>query len=158
MKKLFYLLFILGAFSAKASVFQLNIATVDTAYAKYVLATNVVDTDIVHITALGSEPTPPVFDSTGSAWDTYVTALNTYDSSLAALNDSLFVHKGTQRTKELAVLTTLGYGTQYTNICVNQWVKVQGTFTTAWIGFSSGSTYLSVTFLKPKNPFPDTTH
>ena len=147
---------LMASITAHATTFNLNVATVDTAYAHYVTALAVVDSDQAHIAALGTAPTPPTNAVSNNDWNGYVTSLNTYNSSLITYQDSLVIHQGTLRTNELAVLTALGYNTGYTNICVNQWVKVQGSsFTTAWIGFSSLATYLTVVFVQPTKPYPN---
>lgn len=140
---------------AKATVFTLVVATVDTAYAHYLLAVAAVDSDQVHITALGAKPVAPTAAVANTDWNNYVTSLNTYISSMATLQATLATDIIAQRTAELAVLTALGYNTGDTNICSDQWVKVQGgSFTTAWIGFSSQSTYLKVTLSNPTQAFP----
>lgn len=139
-----------------ATNFTLAIANVDTAYAHYLIGVAVVDTDQAHLTGLGARPTPPVQATTGTDWSTYVASAATYDSSYTAVNDSLFEHTGAARTLELSLMATLGYGSVLQNPCVNQWVKVQGaSFSTAWIGYSSTSSYISIVGTLPTKAFPN---
>jgi len=151
-----FMLLALATFSVRATVFQLNVATVDTAYAHYVNALVVVDSDNAHISELGARPAQPTTAVASSDWNTYVTSLNTYNSSLLTYQDSLNVHTASLRTAELAVLAALGLNTGYTNICCGIWVEVQGnSFTTAWIGFYCNSTSLTIHYSSPSNPFPN---
>lgn len=161
MKKVFIivLLLILCLTTKATPIYSLVIATVDTSYAHYNLYLTVVDSDVAHITELGSIPQPPVTASTNAAYNNYNTVLNIYDSSLIALNDTLSVHSKILRTLEIAVLATLGYsagGAPMTplNSACDQWIQVQGnSFTTAWIGVSSYSTYLTVVYTLPTISF-----
>ncbi len=150
------MLLIAASLSSKATNFTLVIATVDTAYKAFSLSVAVVDSDLVYITRLGSRPTNPTYDTTAAQWNAFVSSVSTYDSSLLALQDSLVIHQTTKRTNELVVLADLGYGSALSNPPSNQWVKVQGSFTTAWIGWAPVyNPSLKVIFVAPTQLFPN---
>lgn len=156
MKKLILALILSASFfNVKATNFSLVIATTDSSYAHWKLSTTAVATDNAAIVSLGVRPTPPAYDSTNGNHSTWATSAATWDSSSNSLQTILAADIVTNRTNELTLLASIGYGSAFANTPVNQWIMVQGNnFTTVWIGYEINTNYIVVLTTRPTQAFP----
>lgn len=129
--------------------FTLNIATVDTAYVKYSNTLKSLDTFVVHQQTLGSAPAPSTYYSTTSGYNTYVTSLHVFDSSLTALQDSIVIYTDTLAVKTTSILNALGLGYTFGEAC-NQWIEVQcPEYPSAWLGYGCNNLQLIISYSQP---------
>lgn len=142
------------------AIFSLAIATTKAAYDTYLTAQQAVEDAQTDIDNLGARPAYPNVATTDSSYNNVTTSQDTYDSDLATAEAALVTAKEECRTAELAVITTLGYGTGKTHQALDQWVRVVGagggilTYT-HYIGAATDSTYLTVSTTLPTQAFPN---
>lgn len=141
--------------------FVLSIATVKTAFDTFRTAQAASNTAKAAIVSLGAAPSRPVDVAADTDWNSYVTSLNTYNSTLAGLVTTANTTANTQRTAELAVIAAMGYGTGDTpdSICLDQWLHVVGSgggvlTYSLYIGASINSTYLTILSSAPTQAYP----
>jgi hypothetical protein len=144
------------------SVFTLAIATTKTAYDTYKTAAAATAAARQAIVDAGARPTYPVDVLADADWNSVTTAQNTWDATNTTLTATLAAAEAAQRTAELAVMTTMGYGSASTvtsGIVANQWVRVVGagggvlTYTN-YIGWGSTSSYLQILTTAPTQAYP----
>lgn len=144
------------------SVYAIDITTIKTAYDTYVTAKAATVAANQAIIDAGSEPTYPQVVTTNNSWNSVTTSRNTWVTNNSTLKATLKTCQDTQRTAEVAVITTLGYGSGATSgICCDEWVTVVGagggilTYTN-YIGFANNTSELKVSLTLPTQNFPNT--
>lgn len=146
------------------AAFTYVVATTKSAYDTFLTARAATAAAQAAITSAGVIPPYPTITVLAADWNDVTAARDAWTAADAILQAALVAAQGTQRTAELAVLTTLGYvatpGTQYTSGVVwNEWVKVVGagagilTYTN-WIGFAPTDTSLTISTSQPAQAFP----
>lgn len=141
----------------------LSISAIKTAYNLFLTQKSNVATLTATLTALGARPIMPTIASADADYNSVITAQATYDAAYATASSALFTGNQLLRTKEIDVITAIGYGSNQAqgDNGQDQWIELTnsggGVLTYHdWIGYGSTSLYLKIQRdIAPTKAFPN---